>query len=402
MAQQQVTHEGIGGFKRELTLLFLINLFIFTGAGAQQQYLAPYLDRIGGWSGLARAFVPATVYFSMLIFRVGNVFLLRRLPQWLWIIVGSACYLLFTVALAAMGWSPTYAIAIVAAAVWGWGGAAFWGGATVQTLAVADEGKRYGLGTGILYTASNLGWVLGVILLGWVFSLKSMPPQSIYIVASAFTLLGVALTPFLWRKGLPEVERPTFAQIRQLLVHPKAVLAGFLLLSSSLCFGIMLGQFADFVGATYGREWIWRTAVFYPFSSLLCSIAGGWIYDRVGPGWILGGSFFGTAAALVAAGEWGSPATLALAAFALGVLSTVVPIVAAAIVGDSAERKARPLAYGVLFTWRDFGVVAAIIGSKLLGIATGDFASVFTIFAGIFVVCGVVGLLLQRYASARF
>ncbi len=400
--QLQQDMQQASSFRRELTLLFLVNLFLFTGAGAQQQYLIPYVQKAAGWSPIASAWVLATVYCSMMVFRVGNLFLLRRLPLWLWTIVGSSTYLFFTLACLAVPWHQSYALAIASAIVWGWGGAAFWGGTTIQTFAAADQAKRYGAGTGILYAGSQMGWVIGLFVLGQVYAGFQAQPWMLYLVATIVTLPGVLLTPLLSRKALPDLvaAAPSLPQIASIMFRAKALISAFLLASTALCFGIILG-IGDFVEHQYGPQWIWIVAIFYPLARLICSLLSGVLTDKVGGAAVLATGFFSGTGALFLAGVWHTPLTLGIAAFALGFLNGAVPVVATAIVGDSAKAQAWPLAYGALFTWQNLGIVAAVMASKVLGVAVGDYHVVFQVFAGVFAFCGLVALLLQRYASQR-
>jgi len=70
--------------RRHLLLLVVIFYFIFAGAGAQQLYLVPYLRQVTPWSPLSCAVLLAAVYATMMVFRVGNVYLLQSWPDWKW------------------------------------------------------------------------------------------------------------------------------------------------------------------------------------------------------------------------------------------------------------------------------------------------------------------------------
>ena len=59
------------------------------------------------------------------------------------------------------------------------------------------------------------------------------------------------------------------------------------------------------------------------------------------------------------------------------------------------------LAYGAMFTWRDLGVVVAVVVGKLLGLGTDNVAVVFGVFRAVFMACGAVALALNRYAEER-
>lgn len=98
---------------------------------------------------------------------------------------------------------------------------------------------------------------------------------------------------------------------------------------------------------------------------------------------------------------WAHPAALALTAMMLGLLNGAVPVVSAALVGSSAEQKRRPLAYGAMFTWRDLGVAVAAVTGSLLGLRMEGVTLTFGVFAVVFATCGIVALLLNRYARER-
>ena len=178
--------------RRVIVTLAAANFFLFFGAGAQQQYLVTYLGRLTDWDGVTRASVQAGVYFSMFIFRVANVWLLRGWSDRRQTIVGSFMYTGFCAAMAAFFFAPNYAFALAAALLWGWGGAAIWAGSSLQILAATDAARRgHGTGIGILYTTTHLGFWLGVIGLGWLYdALPDGMLYGLYVVAAVVTLVG--------------------------------------------------------------------------------------------------------------------------------------------------------------------------------------------------------------------
>lgn len=376
-------------------------IFIFMGAGAQQLYIAPYLQDCTEWSGLMRGLVAAAVYASMMVFRVANVYLLRRWSDWHLTFIGSLTYTLFTLAMLGTFWVKSYPLAIAAAIVWGWGGAAMWTGTTMQVLAATDAIKRHGIGTGFLYGAAHAGWLVGTIILGIVYQQTAWEPYSLYLVAAALTVVGNALTWLHPRKADFVPHRPTLSDLLEIAGKAKARIGAFLLVTSSLSFGLMLGVFGDHIKSQHGAQYIWITAMFYPGVRLILSLWGGWLADRTGHGFILAGGFVAAAAGMVLAAQWQTVAAAALAATALALLGGTVPVVATAMVGDSADRTRRPLAYGALFAWRDLGVVLAAVWGKVLMRGGGDFTETFNTFAVAFVLCGLVALMLQRYAKER-
>ena len=148
--------------RRVILILTVAHLFLFCGAGAQQQFLVSYLGDLTPWSSEARSGILALLYSSMMVFRVGNVWLLRNWSDRTQTIVGSFTYTGFCVAMALLFVWRAYALAVVAACVWGWGGAALWAGSSLQIMAATDRGpSQYGSTIGLLYTATHLGFTLG-------------------------------------------------------------------------------------------------------------------------------------------------------------------------------------------------------------------------------------------------
>jgi MFS family permease len=389
--------------RRVIWTLTFANLFLFLGAGAQQQFLVTYLGDLTDWSPEQRAGVIAALYFSMMVFRIANVWLLRRWPDRLQSIVGSLTYTGFCVVMALLPLRPSYALAFGAALVWGWGGAALWAGSSLQILAASERGsRRYGATIGLLYTSTHLGFTLGVILLGLVYqALDQASLYVLYVAAAGITILGnivLLLTP---RLDHVEPEAPSLRSLFGVLSRPKAQIAGFLQLAAALGFGLMLGSFGEMIKAPYGKQWIWLLAAPYPLARLIWAWASGAVSDRLGRAWSLGGSFGVVAVALAGCALWSNRATIGIAAAALGLLSTSVPVIASAMVGDSADRERRPLAYGSLFTFRDAGVVAATMAGPLLKSYLGNFQLVFLVFAALFAVCGVVSVALEKWAEQR-
>lgn len=388
--------------RAQVLLLSASFFFLFLGAGAQQAFLLPYLAQFTSWTDLQRAMVIALVYLSMTVFRLGNVYLLRRWPQWLCTIVGAATYTLFTVAMWVLYYLPSYVLALVAAAVWGWGGAAMWMGSTIQTLALSESARRQGSAVGVLYAATHAGWMLGVIVLGLVFgATQHTRPWVVYAAATGMTAIGNLLLLALPRPVEPLPEMPSWAALRQIMSRVKARVAAFLLFTSSLSFGFVLGVFTDYVQARHGAAWLWVASFFYPFARFLLSFASGVMSERTGHGTVLALGFFGGALGMAAPLLLTHPLGLAGTALMLGLLSGSVPVVSSALVGHSAEQKRRPLAYGAMFTWRDLGVVTAVVAGKVLGLTTNNATLVFGFFAAVFALCGVVSLVLNRYAAER-
>jgi predicted MFS family arabinose efflux permease len=403
MSEQPQPQTGGLSTRAHVLLLSSTFLFIFMGTGAQQAFLLPYLEEFTDWNELQRALVIATVYFSMTIFRLGNVYLLRDWPQWKCSIVGGAMYVMFPIAMLGLYFFPSYPLAIAAAAVWGWGGAAMWMGTTLQVLALADRAQKHGTGMGVLYGATHAGWALGVVVLGSVFSYAQEigMPWILYAVATGLTLIGYGIKLWLPRRPEPLPEMPTLGTLKELMSRKKTQIAAFLLFAASLAFGFVLGRFTDFVKIEHGTNWVWITAFFYPFARMILSFASGLLSERLSHGTVLAIGFFGGAAGMAVPLLVEHPAGLAVTALALGLLNGAVPVVSTALIGTSAERNRRPLAYGAMFTWRDLGVVVATVAGGILGLRAESVATTFGVFGAVFVVCGIISLILNRYAEQR-
>jgi len=388
------------GRTAHLVLLAVVFFFIFAGAGAQQQYLVPYLSRITPWGGLQRAGLLAVVYAFMMIFRVGNLYLLRRWPDWKWRAVGSATYVLFPAGMALLAVVPSYWLALGFAALWGWGAAAMWGGTTMEALALSEGPRnRYGLGVGLLYGGTHAGYLTGVIGLGLLYGYYPDHPQLLYIIAAVVTLLGVLVSVALPRGSQAQMSAPSARVLGQILRKPGARIASFLIASSALAYGLMLGAFAEFVTVRYGAEWVWITAMFFPALRIVCALLSGIISDIAGRGLVLTVAFLLGAVGCGLAAMWDSLVALGFMAGILGLVNASVPVVTSSLIGDSAQRKRRPLAYGVIFIWNDFGVVTALVLSRLLDTQGVQLQSTFVIFAVVFALCSGVAALLGRYTQ---
>ena len=369
--------------------------FVFMGAGAQQAFLVPYLERVNGWSALQGSYLIGAIYLAMMLGRVLHIYVLvgwsdRRLT-----IVGSFSYLVFTLTMFAVGCVPSYSLALLGALVWGMGGAMMWAGTAMQTLAVADEaGGQYGTSMGILYASTNGGWLAGVIVLGNIYERLpvSALPQ-LYLVAAGLALIGN-----LQALRLPATAVASAPPAGGLLVtalQRRSLMPGLLLLTASLSFGLILGAFGTYVQEVHGARWIWVSVGLYPAMRTVFSFVSGYVMDRAGQIPVLVGSFLGAAAGLLVTAVWAHPLGVVCGALMLGLVSSTVPVAAAAMVGNVTDIRQRPLAYGIVFTWRDLGVIIAAVGANVIGLKL-DLETAFLSFAGVFLLCGLLSLSLRR------
>ena len=318
-------------------------------------------------------------------------------------VINYAMYTLFCVVIGLLFVWPSYALALIAAFVWGWGGAAFWAGNTLMTLAATDAGRRtYGTKIGAVLSVTHLGFWLGVIVLG---KLHAMLPDELswvlYAVAATVTLIGNIVMLTTPRLGHVTPDPPTLRALVEVITKAKALISAFLQLASGLTFGLMIGVFGILVSEEYGADSVWIVAHWYPAARLVWSLASGALSDRVGGSAVLAGAFLSTTLSLVACVTWPSRTTMALAAVAFGLLGAAVPVVASAIVGNSADRERRPLVYGAIFTTRDAGFVIGALAGYALQLGAGSARPLFITFAVIFGVCGVVAVALQRWAEQK-
>ncbi len=390
------------GFSLDVYRFAAMFFFVFMGAGAQQAYLVRYLQRVTGWSGVASGSIIAAVYVSMLVFRTANLYLFPGWSDRFFTIVGSLTYLGFCLSMALLSRFPSYALALASAVGWGFGAALMWTGTTMQILALSDRaGGRHGTGMGILYASTHAGWLSGAVVLGLVY--QSLPTDRLfllYLLAAGITLVGNVISLSLPSSGPAVREPPTLRGLLEIMAHGRARISCLLQFLSALAYGLILGTFGRFVELEYGASWVWVPVSLYPAVRMVLSLAGGALSDRVGHAPVLCSGFLAGCVGLLACAGWKSPYALVLTGVALGLLNSTVPVVASAIVGDGADRKRRPLAYGIFFAWRDLGVVTSALGSNLLGQRV-PMRSVFLLFAAVYGACAVFAALLPRFSQDK-
>jgi len=206
-------------------------------------------------------------------------------------------------------------------------------------------------------------------------------------VAAAITLGGNILSFFIPATGAVHRERPCLAGLWAMIVGPRAAISGMLQFASALGYGLVLGVFSSYVEDRFGPQWITRSIWMYPAIRMVLSFWGGYLADRIGHTPVLVAGFAVGALGLVVTLMWVSPVAVLLTVGALALLGSTVPVVAAAMVGDAADIERRPIAYGIVFAWRDLGVAVAAIGASILGV-TFDFNVVLQVFIIVFAACG--------------
>jgi predicted MFS family arabinose efflux permease len=378
-------------------------LFLFAGAGAQQQYILPFLHNNVPWPETRASLCLAGVYIGEIFFRVGNLALYSSWPDSILSSLGSLTYVLFPAAVGATYFTHSFPLLMLAALIWGWGGAALWTGSSMQALRYGESlrGKRLGLGAGLLYGGTDLGFLTGVVLLGVIRVASPHAPYLPFFVAAAITSLGSVLLFTIKPTAGPVAEPLTWCAFTNALSRVKVKVASFLMLIAGLAFGTMLGPLGRHIEEVYGPQWLWITAAFFPAARMAISLSAGFLADYVVAGALMAGAFALSALGLACVPLWHSPAAMALAAFALGLLQGTVPVVATAMVGKSAVRTRRALPHAIIFSFRDLGVSIAVVGSIAAHQHLGKFEPVFFVFATLFLICGALALLLKKHADEK-
>lgn len=372
----------------DLKTLSLAFFFLFMGASFQQ-FLRPYLRESTTWSEMRISTILIVLYAVIMVWRIFIQYSIRLFGDYLSIILASFTYSGFVITLYL---TKQYSVLVLAATVWGWGGASLWIASSTQVLDASRE-SRYGGASGIFYGATHLGFAIGVMLLSRMQA--KFGNDAIPLVALSAMLIGNMLLLFVPRK---QVTRETGIRIVfSMMRSTKAKIVSFFLFASSLGFGFLLGAFT---GVAQAKEqsfvYLANAAVFFPLARFAVSLSGGFISDKLGKGKTLVLPFILSSLGLLFAGIWSNMLTIGISSFGLGLLGGLVPVAAMAIIGDSTGSERRHLALGALFFWRDMGVVFSLFLGQFLLIRLGDFRPCFFIFACIFAVCAFLSMALVK------
>jgi MFS family permease len=374
---------------RGLPLIYSSFFLIFLSSGAFQQFLVPYLMDTTDWGRMGSSAVLATVYFSFLIWRIFIGYSMMYLGEKASLVLGGATYTLFAFML--LFPENFYAI-IAAAAIWGWGAASLWISSSSIVLDLAGIG-RYGAASGKLYTATNVGQAMGVLLLGLIITFMGfMQAIACAVLISAIANVVSALISIKQATR----ERPNLRTILGIGLSPKGLVLGFLLFASSLGYGVLLGIFAEHVAAGYGFLSLSLITLVFYLVRIPSSLFGGYVLDRLPRSTVLSVSFAAAALSLLAIGLNPNEISLALGALALGFQASFVPVASMAIIGEAAKPERRHMALGAIFAWNNLGVALALIGGAALRGAFGGIEQPFLLFGLIFGACVALSLYLAR------
>jgi hypothetical protein len=327
------------------------------------------------------------LYTTFMLWRIFVNYTIRRLGDYLSIVLGSLTYSGFV---ATLYLTKQYPLLLVVVSVWGWGAASMWIVSSSQVLDAARE-SRYGMASGVFYAATHAGFATGVIMLGRMA--ERFGKDAILLTALTAMIIGNVVMLFVPRT---RVKRDTDIRIIfSMMRTTKVKIVGLFLFASSLGFGFLLGVFTGVAGE-HNLAYLANTAVFFPLARFILSFSGGAISDKLGRARTLILSFIISSLGLFLAGMWSNIFTVGLSAFGLGLQGGLVPVAAMAIVGDSAIPERRHLAFGALFVWRDLSVVVSIFLGQYLRLLFGGFQLTFLVFAGIFFICAFLSGILIR------
>lgn len=367
------------GLPRAALILSTGFFFVFMGASAFQQFLIPYLTDKGATTAFQAATVLAVVYISFLFWRAVVAYTLYYLGEYWSTVLGATTYSLFAVGAFAL---ERFELLLVAAALWGWGAAAMWISSTTQLLdATADT--HYGRASGLLYTATTGGQAIGVLALGALMSVAGVglgPP-----VAAGITAIGVATFLFLPNRPKQRV-KPRIAPIFRVLTAPRTGLAALFLFLSSLAFGLILGSFSQIIGGSQGHGALALITAGYWLVRIFGSYAAGFMADWLGREHVLILSFGVAGLGLLLPTFVAGALAMSIAALAMGLLNSAVPVATNAMIGDLTAFGNRHLAIASLFVWRDLGVGIAILAGAAIITLVGSEQLIFGLFSAAFLV----------------
>jgi predicted MFS family arabinose efflux permease len=356
---------------------------VFLGAGAFQQFIAPYLLRVHHLGSGAASAVLATVYLSAFICLTFATYSMARLGEYAALVLGTLAYAQFAVVALISG---NLAVLLAAAAVWGWGSSVLWTAGTAFVLDLAGEGS-YGRYTGVLYTGVFIGQALGVVLLGALVDLVG--PRAMVLAVAAITVLGTLVALLLPRTRQHRAQ-PALLNPFGVLRDPVTRTAALILLLASSGYGLLLGTFSQVVSDLYGLAAVgWITAGFY-VARIPAGSGGGWLIDAWGYRSVLRVVFGITSGALLLAALAHHAVVLALCAVALGIQAAVVPVGLTAWVGSRAGAADRPATFAAIQLWSNMGTGLAIMGGGRLLSLLGGWQGTFGVFALIFALCAAL------------
>lgn len=358
--------------------------FTFAGAGALQQFVVPVL-RQRGWDELKSYLPLIVIYFSFAFFRFPSGIFVKSLGLKTSLILGSLTYALFPLAFL---FDFPYPLILFIMFIWGLGAGIYWTAGTVAIL-IYSRKDRYGSRTGLLYTSLNVGFAIGIALLGSLHTMKG--ETSMYALAFSLSLLGSSLLLFLSSPPF-QMETSTPGELFALAFGKKSRLAGFYLFVSALSLGIMFGSFGEWITSRYGITYLTFITFIGYAGRIFLAYPGGYISDKWGENIALMLSFLLSSLGLAISLIWTSPFTLSLSALTLGAQMSIVPIAATALIGRRFPSHLYHIASGAILAWNSLGVAISLLLGAFLQSIWKNLPSVLLLFAILFAICGIFSL----------
>ena len=373
---------GIRSIPRDIVILSASFGFIFMGTGASQQFLAPLFAETTSWSPIGRGLIPASVYLSMMLWRVPSVWIVARIGERAAMLVGGATYVAFPTV---VYYASSFWVLVASAALWGVGATLMWVTSSARVLDAVSE-RSYGKASGVFIGSVFSGILIGVLLLSRIADVWSL--RTVFLVASALSAVGWLIMLTLPAK-LTKRTPPNLGTLKSITRMTNWRIVGILLGLAAMGYGLMLVPLGECIVQGLGISSLALAAI-HPAARLALSFSSGWLSDVAGRRRVIVAGFFIAGAGLAwAALAIDSPYALGAGILAIGLLGGIAPTMGLAFVGDIAQTETRLMVHSSLFVHNDMGVAAAILVGQFLQTSAGGFGPTFGIFSILLLACGL-------------
>jgi predicted MFS family arabinose efflux permease len=365
-------------FSRDVITIVGSLFFSAMGANAFVQYVIPYLVEVRTWPDGMATMVLVLAFGSMPIFRFTYAIMQRHLGDYGSLVVGHLLFLLYLVLLARVDglWVP-----VVAALALAIGATLVFTTGPLQILD-ATPAAFHGRASGIFFGSNFLAWFLGILLQGVVirgYGFSASPYAAFLLTLVA--LAGLILVP---RRAIvrePVSPREAIAPLGIPLVR----LVAFLMLISSLAFGLMFGVLGQYVTHVYGAAQLSLLVGGFYLARLPGSLLAGALADRWGLKPVLVSVFLLTGMSLFVA-SWNQALPVFMVMIVvLGFQQAAVPVVAMTLVGNTSHSASRHITFAPVFAASEVGVAVALVFSYLLQELVMELGGVLLAFGCLFV-----------------
>ena len=385
---------GIRSIPKDIVILSVSFAFIFMGTGASQQFLTPLFSTTTSWSPIARGLIPASIYFSMMFWRVPAIWIVSRIGERVAMLLGGATYVVFPLV---VYFTSSYWVLILGAAIWGVGATLMWVTSSTRVLDAVSE-RNYGKASGIFVGSVFTGILIGVLVLSRIAEGWSL--RSVFVSASALSLFGWLVMMTLPTKHA-ERQAPNIRTLVSISRMGNWRVVGALLGLSAMGYRLMLVPLGECIVQELGVSSLALAAI-HPAGRLVVSFTSGWLSDVVGRrrvivvGFLIAGAGLGWASLAT-----GSPIALGVGILAIGLLGGIAPTMGLAFAGDIAQTETRLMVHSSLFIHNDFGVAGAIMVGQMLQMGAGGFGPTFGVFSILLLRAGLWALVSFRLSASR-